>query len=130
MSSNRNVSIHARPLRTQRVIFTAIRLRLDRPQLIHLLNPKIRSWANDYKHSSAKQTFTYVDILCMKLGGIGFIKSIQRKVVAGKKGVSKSKLMRHHLTHCMLNILKSETCFQVYLPDIKVIGMDHKVHQM
>jgi len=29
--------------------------------LIHLLNPKIRGWANYYKHSSAKQTFAYVD---------------------------------------------------------------------
>lgn len=29
--------------------------------LIHLLNPKIRGWANYYCHSVAKETFSYVD---------------------------------------------------------------------
>lgn len=29
--------------------------------LIHLLNPKIRGWANHFRYSCAKKTFTYVD---------------------------------------------------------------------
>ena len=29
--------------------------------LIHLLNPKIRGWANHFQHSCAKETFRYVD---------------------------------------------------------------------
>lgn len=29
--------------------------------LIHLLNPKIRGWANHFRHSCAKKTFSYID---------------------------------------------------------------------
>jgi RNA-directed DNA polymerase len=29
--------------------------------LIHLLNPKIRGWANHFRYSCAKKTFSYID---------------------------------------------------------------------
>lgn len=40
---------------------------LSAEQLIHVLNPKIRGWANFYRHSVASKTFAYIDKCIFKV---------------------------------------------------------------
>jgi RNA-directed DNA polymerase len=53
--------------------------------LIGILNPKIRGWANYYRHAVSKQTFSYVDTTSSLQFGNGAYADIPQKVVDGLK---------------------------------------------
>lgn len=52
-------------------------------ELIRIISPKIRGWANYYRHSAASMTFALLSIKCSDYFGNGPIADIKRKEADG-----------------------------------------------